>query len=314
MSTAQAAASTSGNSTRTRLAAGYLFALAAGCIWGTTGPLSTALYAEGAQLTDVGFWRVLLAVLGFALFALLFKREIFTIDRRGLFWIAAVGGLFVALFEVSFQFAIAGVGIAGAVALLYTAPVIVAVLANRLLAEKLTPTRIALAIVVMIGVFLTVNGHTSTSETPTGASRLAGIVGGLLAACSFAGQTLVARYAVPRYGSARMLFFMLVGGTFLLAAFLPLSGDVPQPPPGTAGWVYIAALGVGAVLAANFFYFAAVKRIDAAPTAVAASIEPFVGATLGLMLFNQQLSMVGWLGLVLVVIGVAGGYKAEATG
>jgi drug/metabolite transporter (DMT)-like permease len=78
------------------------------------------------------------------------------------------------------------------------------------------------------------------------------------------------------------------------------------------GWIYIAALGIGAVLAANFFYFAAVKRIDAAPTAVAASIEPFVGATLALVLFQQQLTALGWLGLVLVVLGVSGGYKAEA--
>src|SRR5687768_14814566 len=107
MATAHVEADTS-SSTRTRVAAGYLFALAAGSIWGTTGPLSTALYAEGAQVTDVGFWRVLLALAGFAIFGL-FRRELFDLDRRGWLWIAGAGGLFVALFEVSFQYAIAGV-------------------------------------------------------------------------------------------------------------------------------------------------------------------------------------------------------------
>jgi DME family drug/metabolite transporter len=304
---------TSASSARRRIGTGYLFALAAGAIWGTTGPLSTALYKEGSQLTDVGFWRVFLAALGFALFGLLFRRQLFRIDTRGLLWIGVLGGLSVAVFEVAFQYAIAGVGVAGAVALLYTAPVIVAILANLLLHERLNATRIALALIVMIGVWLTVNGQVGHGEAnATGASRVAGIIGGLLSAGSFAGSTLLARYLVPKYGSQRMLFYELVGGTVILGLFLPLAGKTPQPPPTLPGWAYIAALGIGAVLAANFFYFAAVKRIDAAPTAVAASIEPFVGATLALLLFNQQLTALGWLGLVLVVAGVTGGYRSES--
>ena len=295
-------------------AVGYTFALAAGATWGTTGPLSTALYAEGALLTQVGFWRVALATLGFAIYALLIKRDIFQIDRAGLLLIILAGGALVALFEVAFQFAIAGVGVAGAVALLYTAPVIVAVLGRLILKEALTPLRMLLAILVMLGVWLTVNGsaeaaagHAATSHT----TRLAGILGGLLAAVSYTGTTLLARYAVPRYGATRVLFYELLGGTLILALLVPfLSGPI-VPPATAAGWAYIAALGVGSVLAANFFFFAAVKRIDAAPTAVAASVEPLVGALLALLLFRQQLLWFGWLGLALVVAGVGGGYKEE---
>ncbi|HSL70819.1 MAG TPA: DMT family transporter, partial [Longimicrobiales bacterium] len=172
--------------TPNRVAIGYLCALTAGTIWGTTGPLSTALYAEGAQLTDVGFWRILLASIGFIVFGL-FRRDLFRIDRRGLLWIGLVGGVFVALFEVAFQYAIAGVGVAGAVALLYTAPVLVAVLANRLLGERLTAARIILALVVMIGVSLAVTGNATGSGLPDGtdATWVKGIIGGLLSAVSF---------------------------------------------------------------------------------------------------------------------------------
>jgi drug/metabolite transporter (DMT)-like permease len=295
--------------------AGYLFALAAGATWGTTGPLSTALYAEGAQLTQVGFWRVALAVLGFAIYAVLFKREVFSIDRAGLLLITVGGGLLVALFEIAFQFAIAGVGVAGAVALLYTAPVIVAILGRLILKEALTPLRMLLALVVMSGVWLTVNGsadaaggHAATSQ----ATRFAGIIGGLLSALSYTGTTLLARYTVPRYGATRVLFYELLGGAIILAALVPMMSGPFTPPATLSGWTYVALLGIGSVLAANFFFFAAVKRIDAAPTAVAASIEPLVGALLALMLFGQQLLWFGWLGLALVVAGVAGGYKKEA--
>ncbi len=296
--------------------AGYFFAIAAGTLWGTTGPLSTALYAEGAQLTDVGFWRILLSVLGLAAYGL-FRRDLFRIDRRGLVLVGLVGGALVAVFEVAFQYAIAGVGVAPAVALLYTAPVIVAILARPLLGEALTAGRIAVAVVVMVGVALTVNGHTSGEGDPAAAAALstsaAGILGGLLAALGYAGSTLLARYAVPRYGSVKVLFYELVGGTLLLALFLPLSGHTPMPAGTLAGWVYIMSLGIGAVLGANFCYFAAVRRIDAAPASVGASVEPVVGAILALLLFGQGLTFFGWIGLFMVVGGVASGYRGEAS-
>ena len=71
-------------------------------------------------------------------------------------------------------------------------------------------------------------------------------------------------------------------------------------------------MSLGSVLPANFLFFAALRRIDAAPTAVAATIEPVVGTLLALALFNQQLTLLGWLGLAMVVGGVATGYLQEA--
>ncbi len=54
------------------------------------------------------------------------------------------------------------------------------------------------------------------------------------------------------------------------------------------------------------------KRIDAAPTAVAATIEPVAGALLALLLLHQELLWYGWCGLAMVVGGVATGYLLEA--
>lgn len=298
---------------RTRLA-GYLFALGAGAFWGTTGPLSTALYAEGGQLTSVGFWRVLLAVLGFAAYGL-FRRDLWRMDRKGLLVVGLLGGALVAVFEVAYQYAIAGVGVAPAVALLYTAPVIVAILARVLLGEALTPLRLLLAVAVMIGVALAVRGgpEATAGRSLVGPSaRLIGIGGGLLSALSYAGSTLMARWAVPRYGSARVLFWELLGGVVLLAVLLPPTGHPIAAPSSAAGWAYVAALGLGAVVLANFCFFAGVRRIDAAPAAVAASVEPVVGALLALALLGQGLTRGGWIGLAMVVAGVAGGYREEA--
>src|SRR5213592_4222634 len=294
--------------------AGYLFALAAGAIWGTTGPLSTALYRAGEAITGIGFWRLVIGLLGFVVYGL-FRPQLFRIGRKAWLLVGLGGGALVALFEVAYQFGIAGTGVAGAAALLYIAPVLVAILAKPLLGEKLTALRVGLALVVMAGATLTVQGGShgaGTAAIPL-PSLIQGVAGGLLAMLSFAGTTLLARYAVPRYGALQVLFLEIVGGVFVLGIVLPLAGRTPLPPHSAGAWTYIVLLSIGSVLAANFFFFAAVKRIDAALTSVAATIEPVVGALLALVLFGQQLSPLGWLGLIMVVGGVAASYLSEAT-
>src|SRR5207302_10534652 len=293
--------------------AGYLFALAAGAVWGTTGPLSTALYRAGEAITGIGFWRLAIGFAGLLVYGL-FRPWLFRIDRRAWLLVGLGGGALVALFEVAYQFGIAGTGVAGAAALLYIAPVLVAILAKPLLGEQLTARRIVLAVVVMAGAALTVQGgsHGAGAAAIPLPSLIQGVAGGLLAMLSFAGTTLLARYAVPRYGATQVLFLEILGGVVVLGIVLPVAGHPPLPPHTTGAWMYVLLLSLGSVLAAHFFFFAAVKRIDAALTSVAATIEPVVGALLALLLFKQQLSPLAWLGLTMVVGGVATSYLSEA--
>ena len=97
----------------------------------------------------------------------------------------------------------------------------------------------------------------------------------------------------------------------ILAIVLPLAGHAPAPPPSSAAWLYVFALAAGGVVLANFLFFAGVRRIEATLTAVAATIEPVVGALLAFLLLSQGLTLLGWVGLVMVVGGVAAGYLRE---
>lgn len=294
---------------RTRII-GYLCALGAGATWGTTGPLSTGLYGL-MPATSIGFWRVLIGTVALIVWGLIFRRDLFRADAKGWLLVALGGGALVALFEIAYQFAIAGAGVAGAAAMLYTAPVIVAVLARVILKEALTPLRVALAVLVMVGVALTVTGGSNTGAEAARTGIAAGIAGGLLSALSYAFTTLMARYAVPRYGVVKVLFLEALGGVVLIMLALLVWGRPPALPPSGAAWRGLLGLAAGSVLAANFLFFAAVKRIEAAPAAVAATIEPVVGAVLAFLLFSQHLTTLGVIGLLMVVGGVATGYLKE---
>ena len=288
--------------------AGYLFAVAAGSLWGMTGPLSTALYNQGAAITGIGFWRLLLGIAGLLVYGVL-RRDMFRADGKGWLVVGLGGGVLVAMFELGYQYAIAGD--ARAAALLYTAPVIVALLAKPLLGEKITPIRLLLAVLVMVGATLTIKGGSNAGAESASRGLAAGVVGGGLAALSYAGTTLLARWAVPRYGVVKVLFLEIVGGAVVLFVVLGLWHQRPQAPATPAAWMFIAVLAAATVLAANFLFFNATRRIEAAPTAVAATIEPVMAAILAFILFQQHLAPYGVLGLLMVVGGVAGGYLQE---
>ena len=297
-------------SKRPKRVVGYLLALAAGATWGTTGPLSTGLY-DLMPATSIGFWRVLIGTIALAIWGLIFRRELYRTDRQGWLLVGLGGGALVALFEIAYQFAIAGVGVAGAAALLYTAPVMVAVLARFILKEELSATRIALALIVMAGVALTVTGGSNAGAEAARMGIGAGIAGGLLAALSYALTTLMARYAAPRYGVVKVLFLEAIGGVVLIWIALSIWGRPPAWPPSAPACRGLMGLAAGSVIAANIFFFGAVQRIEAAPASVAATIEPVVGALLALTLFSQHLTLLGWVGLAMVVGGVAAGYVTE---
>lgn len=296
--------------------AGYLFALGAGATWGTTGVLSTALFHGGQDITGIGFWRVSTGVVGLFFYMLFFHPDLLKVDLKGWLLVFGGGGFLVAVFEVAYPYAITGVSVAGAAALLYLAPVVVAILARAILGEALTPLRMFLAVLVMIGVGLTVSGGDVGAVLSGGPGFKVGVLGGLIAMLSYAGTTLLARWSVPRYGSIRSLFLELFGGVVMMAIFLTLFHRSPfthsARPEGAAAWAFCLAQAVGPVVGANFLFFAGVRRIDAAPTAVAATVEPVVGTLLALLLFSQHLSALGWLGLLLVVGGVATSYRSEA--
>ncbi|HXV86335.1 MAG TPA: DMT family transporter, partial [Gemmatimonadales bacterium] len=236
-------------------------------------------------------------------------------ERRWLAVAGLGGGALVAAFEVSYQFAIAGTGVAGAAALLYTAPAMVALLARAFLGEPLTLIRATLAIAVGVGAALTVQGGPPGGGGGPGGPGLGlGIAGGLLAAASYAGTTVLARFAVPRLGGFRFLALEIMGGTLILGLVLPLAGQPLTLPPSAGSWVYVGMLAVGTVWLANVLFLGAVRRIEATPTAVTATIEPVVGALLAVVLLGQGLAWFGWLGLLLVVSGVLGGYWFEGDG
>jgi drug/metabolite transporter (DMT)-like permease len=292
-----------GRSRPDRSILGYGEVLAAAALWGSSGIFSVHLFRRGMSPESLALLRPLVGVVFLALLAGLTRRRALRVDRRGLLYLAGVGGGFTALFQVAYQIAIEGVGVPTTVALLYLAPALVVAVAGPVLGELPSPGRWALAGVSVVGVWMTALGAYGVDVALT----VRGMAWGATAGAAFAGYTVFGRHAAPRYGSLATVLWSTVGACAMLAVVLPALGRVALPPD-RESWILLLAFGLLTVAVAAFLFYDALGRIEAGRASITSTLEPVVAALLATWLLGQSLTPLGWVGLALVVTGVSGAY------
>ena len=175
---------------------GYLEAIAAACLWGSSGIFSVHLFRMGVPPESLALLRpVVGALVLVAVFGVLRPASL-RVSRSGLLMLALGGGVAVAIFQLAYQLSTDAVGVPTTVALLYLAPAVVVAAAGPLLGEWPTRTRTALVVVTLVGVWLSVAGAVDVPAT----FGSAGLAWGALAGLSYAAYTLFGRFASARYG------------------------------------------------------------------------------------------------------------------
>jgi drug/metabolite transporter, DME family len=293
----------SGPAPRPALEVGALAVLAAAALWGCIGVLSVGLFRLGVGPWEVAFWRAALSAPLLLAYLLLFHRSALRLgSARDLALLAAFGSVGVGLFYVAFQLATYLTSVAVAVVLLYTAPALVVLGAHALLGERLDRWKGAMVATVVLGVWATALGAAGAEVRLT----VAGVGWGLAAALSYSAYYLFGKRYLPRFGVLRTLFYSLLVGALLLGPAAALAGQPPRLAHPPTAWILLLGLSLGTTLLANGLYYWGLARVEAGRAAVIASVEPVVAAFLALALFGQSLTPVGWLGVGLVVLAVAG--------
>jgi DME family drug/metabolite transporter len=260
------------------------------------------LFRLGVPPETVALVRPVIGVAILAAALLLARPALLRVPLRGLVVLGAGGGATVGVFQMAYQSSIDASGVPITVALLYLAPALVAAVAGPLLGEWPNARRVGLIALTVGGVWLTVLGAEAVEPRFGGA----GLGWGLLAAVSYAAYTLLGRYAAPRFGSASTVVYSTAGASALLALVVPaLPGPLVLPSSGEA-WLLLTAFGALTIAVAQFLFFDALARVEASTASVVTAAEPVTAALLATTLLDQGLSLLGWVGIALVVAGVAG--------
>jgi DME family drug/metabolite transporter len=277
---------------RSRTSAGVLGVLAAAALFSTSGT-SKALLAPEAWPPSVAAVRLLVGAAGMVLFVLYrgWRPELLVLLRRPLVWLMAVG---VAGYQAFFFLGVERTGVAvGTLVALGAAPLLAGLLGWA--AREGAPGWVWLGAtaVAVAGLLLLTGG---------GAADVWGVVCALLAAGCYAIYTVFgARLARDGHPSSVVMAAPFALGALLLVPLLPAAGWVFSP----GGIVLALWLGLAATSLAYILFGLGLPVLQPGHIATLTLLEP-VGATLlGVVVLGETLTAAGWLGVVLVLTGLA---------
>ena len=263
-------------------------------VWGTTYIVTTHLLPPGHPL-----FAAMMRSLPAGLLALLISGRL----PHGAWWWQRLVlgtlnmGAFFPLLFIAAQHLPGGV----AATLGATQPIIIAFLAVAILHERLSTWRLLWGVVGVAGIALVVLG-------PGAGLDAIGVLAGIGGAASMAvGVVLTKKWGRPDGVPAMALagWQLTAGGLVLRAPALLIDGI----PPGidgkaVAGYAWLGLIGA---LATYTIWFAGIRRLPVAPTALLGLLSPLVATMLGAAIAGEALSLVQVLGFALALTAMVAG-------
>ena len=262
-------------------------------IWMIIGSISfatmNAMVKFSSGLEGVNVWIVIMvrsSVIAFAVAAFAASRGIsLKVNNPKTMLLRCSVGLFAMILYFS---ALARIPIGQAVTLQYTAPLFVALLSGRLIAEKVQPAVLALVITAFVGIILIVSPDLSTVEP----NALLALGSGFFAAMAY----MFVRKLRKTDSATSVIFWF--------AAF-SVAGTVVQAAPDlfTLDMRTVAALvGVGICAGGGQVGITmAYHRANAAWISVFSYLTVIVTTFYGFTIFNETLGIADWVGGMLIV-------------
>ncbi|RJQ51171.1 MAG: DMT family transporter [Actinobacteria bacterium] len=273
------------------VSAGVIKIAIAALIWGSMGVL---IRLTGMSAVAVVFWRSVFATAAMLAIVIVtgHARQILLRQHRLL---VPLTGVLLLVCMVFFAKAVQLTTVANAILVVYTAPVLIALLAPIFLHERLERrTLVALALALIgIGSIVAPQGLAVTG------GHLAGIGSAFVTAAGYAVLVLVGKRVIADVSARIMALYQSAVAMVLL---LPLMVARPLPPSGSV-WVLLVLLGVVHTAIAGVLYLSGLRDVTAQNAGILAYLEPLSGAIYGMVFLAEPLSIWVVSGGLLIAAG-----------
>lgn len=180
-------------------------------------------------------------------------------------------------------------------------PIVVVLLANVMLGERLTPLKIAGMGVALSGVILiSLREGWSFSRDTLGGDGIT-----FCGVCAFAYYTVAGKSVVPRLGALRATALaFLSGGLLILPLSLPAALHQNWGALTPRGWLSLAYVAFVSTFLCYLLYFGALSRIESGKVAAFMYLQPVVAGVASYFLLGETLHGHFLLGGLAVLAGV----------
>lgn len=272
----------------------------AGALWGFVGVFVKQMSQNGSTPVFTAFLRVFFAF--FIMFALTVYRygiKAFKADRRTILCSALLGIVCHGIYNIFYSTAVTLSGVAVSAVLLNLAPIFTLAVSVAFLNERFTLIKAAAVAVNVAGCIMTASG----GANEFGKLSALGILCGAGAGICYA-MTAIFGKLVPKDANSFVIstYSYMFASAFLLA-YMPFSHIGFYINSHIAAWGFALALIPTAI--AYLLYYVGLQKINEGSKApVIASVETAIAAILGVALYNEQLSVTGVAGILLVFVSI----------
>lgn len=277
-----------------------LFVAGAGICWGMIGLFSRNLLSGGYSSIQVTAARCFVAVLALAILLLLTERDAFRIRFADLWIFLGSGIISIVFFNICYFVAIRETTLSTAAVLLYTAPFFVVVLSAIFFHERITGKKAVALLTAFAGCVLT-TGVLSGGEF---AVSTLGILAGIGSGIGYGLYSIFGHVALQRYSSKTVTFYTFVVALFALLPFCTPLDMVRMAANDTHLLFHTVLLGIISTLAPFLLYTKGLAHMEAGKASVMAFIEPMVATILGITVFQENVTLTGGIGILLIFAAV----------
>lgn len=278
-----------------------IFILIAGMLWGCLGIFVRFLNGYGLFSLDIVFIRSIVTCIVMGLVIIFYNRQLLKIALKDIWCFIGTGILSIVFFNYCYFKAMTVTSLAVAAVLLYTAPAIVMVLSFILFKESLTVKKIISLILTFIGCVLVTGALTDPSQKVSGLGIFLGMGAGL----GYALYSIFSRYAIEKgYHTMTITFYTFLFASIGTAFFanLPLIATTIQKDGSLLLWCI--GMGIAGTVLPYLSYTLGLKYVENGKASIIASIEPVMATVIGILVFQEKLTILNLFGIALVLIAL----------
>lgn len=278
----------------------YVQIVAAAALWGCIGLFLKLLTAAGLTSMQGVAVRALVGAVFYGLFLFFTDRKALFIVPKDWYYFFGTGVCSLLFFNWCYFNAITRSSMSVAAVLLYTSPVFVTLMSALFFREQITPVKLAALAITFAGCVLVTGLFPLGQETVS----LPVVLFGLGSGFGYALYSIFGKFVLKKYSPAAVTFYTIL---FCALFSLPISG-LNANLSALADWrAWAGALGVGVLCCAlpYHLYTAGLKDAEPGRAAILATIEPFVAAALGILLFHEAVTLWKLLGMAAILGAVA---------
>ena len=275
---------------------GTICGILAAVFYGTNPLGALKLYEQGMNTNSVLFSRFSMAWIIVSII-LIIRKENLNVTKKEFGTLTALGLLFTAssmTLYFSFHYIAAGV----ASTLLFTYPIMTAVIMGLFFNEKAGIKTIIAIILSLVGVLLLYWSDAG------GALNTLGVILVLISALTYAVYIIVVNRCPLEMSSFKINFYVILYCAIGMAVFALLTGQPLRLPHNAISWFYASWLAVVPATLSLVLMVYASKYVGATPTAILGALEPLTAVLIGIFVFDEPFGVRLAIGIVLILSAV----------